>query len=258
MAILEAHEESISYLDRLWNSGQQHLVLGRYIAARRDLEAAEAVAWRQRDPLSLARIYLPLLEARRQIRQNATDGVIVIAHPHDSRAEHQLFSDFTKASAGTLLVVSPHAGKLAGSITYAAQRTGACLDTLLLLEHAQHTRICSPADPHFAAGLDVRFTTTPTDMIAPDVLTDAIIPLPPVGTYISGHPLHAVARESLVVAWEALALKWQARHPARAQPWEELAWLRLALRIDPAAEPIAMRLMALAEAISRQPSEPRA
>jgi len=64
----------------------------------------------------------------------------------------------------------------------------------------------------------------------------------------------ALARESLLIAWEALALKWQHRHPPRqgATAWEELAWLRHALQVDPACEPIALRLIALAEAIERQ------
>jgi hypothetical protein len=245
---------ALSYVERLWNAGQQHLVMGRYLAARRELEAAEGAAWRKRDCLSLARIYLPLLEARRQIRQNATDGVIVVAPPHETGAQRKLFAEFIRRPAGTFLST----GKPAGSITYAAYRTAACLEGLLLIHHGAGLRLASAGDPHFAAGLDVRITRTVGDVIKPDVLTDVFVPMPPPGTYQPGDPMHDLARESLLIAWESLALKWQARHPVRAEAWEEIAWLRLALRIDPANEPITMRLIALAEALSRQSSEPRA
>lgn len=221
------------------------------MAARYDLEAAEAVAWRKRDATTLARLYLPLLETRRQIRQNATDGMIMIAPQQDIHAEQRFYHSFIRQAAGTILLTGPHAGKAAGAIRYAARRTGACLESLLLVEHGEHLRLCSPADPHHAAGLAVRVTSAADERIVPDVLTDRSVPLPPPGTYAPGDRLHAVARETLLVAWEALALKWQARHPAHPQPWDEIAWLRLALRIDPAAEPIAMRLMALAEAVGR-------
>ena len=244
--------QSFSYLERLWNAGQQHLVMGRYMAACRELQAAEAMAWRRRDALSLARLWLPLLEARRQVRQNATDGLILIAPPHKGRIAHQVLERFTRAPAGTLLLAGQDAGKIAGSVTYAAYRSGACREALLLLEHGSRLRLCSPADPHLAAGLEVRITRATDDMIDPGVPADVVVPLPPPGAYGPGDPLHAVACESIVVAWEALALKWQARHPAHAAPWEEMAWLRLALRIDPAAEPVAMRLMALADVVARQ------
>jgi hypothetical protein len=83
------------------------------------------------------------------------------------------------------------------------------------------------------------------------------------GADAAAKALHAMARESLIVAWEALALHWQHRHPPPKGPkskharnsmdaaWDEMAWLRLALRIDPACEPVSMRLMALGEAVER-------
>src|SRR4051794_38239918 len=66
------------HLFRVWDNGQRHLAEGRYIAARGALEAAEAIAWRTQDAQSLARLYLPLLEARRLIRYQAAEGRIEI------------------------------------------------------------------------------------------------------------------------------------------------------------------------------------
>jgi hypothetical protein len=254
--------EPLSHLHRLWNLGQQHLAAGRYVSARRALESAEAIAWRQRDSQSLARLYLPLLEARRQIRYHAAEGTLVIINPATPPYEQQKqLRHFLTAPAGTILLPctaatrSPryHAACLfAGSIQYASRRTGRWLEALLLLTHHDQARIAPLADPTFAAGLPVAITDDPSNVIGPSTDKNLTVPLPPTGIYTRG-PLHALLRESLLIAPEALALKWQHRHPPGKtnDPWEELAWLRLALRIDPACEPITMRLIALAEAITR-------
>ncbi len=252
----------LPHLHRLWNLGQQHLAAGRYVPARRALESAETIAWRQRDTESLARLYLPLLEARRQIRYNAAEGFLVIIHPGTPLAMQQKqFREFLASPAGTILLPcaagarSPryHAAcTFAGSVQYESRRTGRWLEALLLLTHKNQTRLAPLADPTFAAGLPITTTTDPSKIIGPSTDEHLTVPLPPPGRYTSGS-LHALLRESLLIAPEALALKWQHRHPPghTTDPWEELAWLRLALRIDPACEPITMRLIALAEAINR-------
>jgi hypothetical protein len=281
----------------MWELGEHHLAARRYVLARRELEAAEAVAWRDHDAQALARLYLPLLEARRQIRYHAAEGTVLICAPAASTLQEQhLLDEFLTTDAGTILLScaaegpkSPHArrGKtgrggpmacrFAGSVQFEAQRTGRWLEALLLIRRDRpdggtDVRLASQADPTFAAGLPVRWTTSPTDQIGASTDPDLVVPLPPPGQYggqgnapgggvaAGGDPrLHAVARESLLIAWEALALKWQHRHPppkastalGPAAAWEEMAWLRLALRIDPACEPVTMRLIALAEAIQR-------
>ena len=255
--------EPLPHLHRLWNLGQQHLAAGRYVPARRALESAESIAWRQRDTQSLARIYLPLLEARRQIRYNAAEGFLVVVNPATPPAEQKKqFREFLASPAGIILLPcisgSPrhHAAcTFAGAVQYESRRTGRWLEALLLLTHKNENRLAPLADPTFAAGLPVTTTTDPSKIIGPSTDPHLTVPLPPPGTYTAQNagPLHALLRESLLIAPEALALKWQHRHALGKanDPWEELAWLRLALRIDPACEPITMRLIALAEAILR-------
>ena len=137
------------------------------------------------------------------------------------------------------------------------RRTGRWLEALLLIRHGEDVRLVSPADPAFAAGLSVTWTDDPHASIGASTDAHLTVPLPRSGRYING-PSHALARESLLIAWEALALKWQHRHPlaknATRGPWGELAWLRRALTADPACEPVTMRLIALAEAIERSRS----
>jgi hypothetical protein len=228
----------MTHLERLWDTGQRHLVAGRYVAAVRELRAAEALAWRYRDAGLLARIHLPLLETRRQIRQNAVEGVIAI---QSASAKIATTSDAT-------YIFLDHAAPLPRSERF--------IESLTLLTHSKQSRLVAPSAARFVDGLPVRFTSDPKDTINPDA--PAPIPVPPPNVYAPTHPLHALARESILLAWEALALHWQARHPlAPASPspgaaWDELSWLRKTLQIDPACEPVAMRLITVAESIERQ------
>jgi hypothetical protein len=248
-----------SHLERLWDTGQRLLAGGRYIPARSALEAAESLAWRRRDARSLARLYLPLLEVRRQIRYHAADGLLLICNPAGrARDEKALLDHFLTVDNGTVLLAcaageGEAACRFAGSVGYAARRTGHRLEALLLIKLAHDVRLASGTEPLFAAGLHVEWTRDPKAAVGPSTDPCLAIPLPPPGAYEPAHPLHPVARESLITAWEALALKWQRRHPPPANPdvWEEMAWLRLALRVDPACEPIAMRMITLAETTER-------
>ena len=267
-AMKQKLEAATNYMERLWDLGQQHLAAGRYVAARDELERAEGMAWRQQNAGALARIYLPLLEARRQIRQNAADGVLVIT-PGQEGNSRRMMEGFREETAGTLICGGAGAEKGPGAVPYAARQRQSCLEALVLVEHRGERRLASMTDPTFAGGLPVAVTSDPKELVDPvGVLEfkspkgkrrDAAstvnkVPLPGAGRYAPGHPLHDLARESLLVAWEALALKWQARHPVRVTVdagWEELAWLRLALRVDPACEPIMMRIISLAENLQR-------
>jgi len=52
----------------------------RYLDAEKTLAAAEQLAWDAKDFDALSRLYMPLQEARRQIRQTCMDGVIRLNH----------------------------------------------------------------------------------------------------------------------------------------------------------------------------------
>ena len=245
----------------MWDQGQQRLAEGRYVAARTDLEAAEKLAWRRREAGALARMYLPLLEVRRQIRYLAVEGKIVIGAPSNS-----VVRECSNAPAGTMLIEA-RAGdafkalQLAERTRMDARRGGRCLESLLLVHRGNESRLTSPADPLFAAGIPVAWSPDGSGTIADSTNTDFIAPLPPAGVYdrqTAGAGERA--RESLLMAWEALGLKWQRRHPFVVRrggtspteaAWRELEWLRQGLRIDPASEPISMRLISLAESIAR-------
>jgi hypothetical protein len=252
-----------SYVERLWEAGQQHLAALRYGPAVRALEAAERAAWRKKNGPELARLYLPLLEARRQIRYQAAEGTVLICPPGMpltlERDAVRRFVEDESIVAGAVLVGCrdvQRALTYASVVMHTARRTGRWIEALLLLRHGDEVRLASPGDATFAGGLKVKWTEDPKEMIGGATDRDLEVPLPPASTatvFDGHHPLHPMLRESLITAWEALALKWQHRHPPFkfGGIWGEMAWLRLALRIDPACEPITMRLIALGEAAGR-------
>lgn len=58
--------------------GNEQLIRMEYLAAERTLAAAEEAAWNAQDFDVLARLYMPLQEARRQRRQRCAEGVVAL------------------------------------------------------------------------------------------------------------------------------------------------------------------------------------
>jgi hypothetical protein len=63
-------------IQHLCEIGQDQLTRMEYLAAEKTLAKAEELAWEQKDFDSLARLYMPLQEARRQRRQRCGEGTI--------------------------------------------------------------------------------------------------------------------------------------------------------------------------------------
>src|SRR5271167_584559 len=65
-----------SAIEQLCERGQEQLSRMEYLAAEGTLAEAEELAWKNRDWDTLARLYMPLQEARRQRRQRCGEGII--------------------------------------------------------------------------------------------------------------------------------------------------------------------------------------
>jgi len=65
-------------LQALCERGQAELMQTQYLLAARTLAQAEQQAWDSRDFDTLSRLYLPLQEARRQIRQRCSEGAVAL------------------------------------------------------------------------------------------------------------------------------------------------------------------------------------
>ncbi len=248
--LAKANELPKEHVSLLCRAGEQYLAGGQYVEAQRLLRQAEAQAWRQRDGFALARIYLSLTEASRLLRQQACDGMIVISTQDDGMVRRRMMREFVGERAGTILLGGRSGDrsvlKMLERVQYAAQKRGYAVEALLLLRCGQKWRVASVADPTFAAGLPVCWVQNLSDQRAGKPGHADEILLPPVGVYPPGSAGAKLAGESLLAAHELLALKWQARHLVRASRWVEMDWLRRAIRIDPACEPVLMRLLALA------------
>src|SRR6266516_7101414 len=68
--------------------GQQQLMRTEYLDAEATLASAEADAWAARDWDTLARLYMPLQEARRQRRQRCGEGVVCLDLLSEGVADH--------------------------------------------------------------------------------------------------------------------------------------------------------------------------
>jgi len=65
-------------LQELCELGQEQLMRMEYARAERTLAGAEEVAWQARDFDTLSRVYMPLLESRRQKRQRSGEGEVLL------------------------------------------------------------------------------------------------------------------------------------------------------------------------------------
>ena len=247
---LHIANQPADFAQRLWDSGQELLAAGRYVAARRELESAERQAFLKRDAAMLARIYLPLLEASRQIRQFCCDGIIAMT-PANSQDHRAALREVFKAG-GVWLDIQ------AAGMNHAptpSMPTDVPVESLCIVEQKQHWLITTPwsKTPHAPQprpkGIAVLWTRDAGKLIAPGRLDTRVAILPMPGVYHPGNPHHAQARETLLLTFEALALNWLAQHSESAGGWAELSILRQARKIDPACERVLMRMMTVARSL---------
>jgi hypothetical protein len=228
------------FAQRLWDSGQSLLAAGRYVAARRELEAAERQAFFKRDAALLASIYLPLLEAARQIRQFCCDGVIAITPC--GTADTRKASRELAATGGVGLLIQTHGMR---PPRVPATPADTPVEYLHIIQHGRTWSI-TPTTPA-RSRVPVQWVQNPARIISPAQPDQLLAILPPPGIYRPGEPRHAQARETLLLTWEALALQLLQPHTAKLEGWVKLSLLRRARRIDPACESVVMQMMAAAK-----------
>ncbi len=247
---VEFPPKPVDFAQRLWASGQDLLAAGMYVAARRELEAAERQAFLKRDAALLARVYLPLLEAARQIRQFCCDGVIAIT-PGDTPNQRAALRDVWHSGGVWLRVESWGQNKPCAL----PQVPDAPVELLSIVKYRKHWRITLPTGKsgigrqRERSGVLMQWTHNPGTFISPARPGALVAVLPPPGVYHPGHPRHGQARETVLLTFEALAMGWLARQEKGSTGWAELAVLRQARNIDPACEPILMRMMSVAQSL---------
>jgi len=116
----------------LCEQGQQLLMQTRYWDAERALAQAETIAWESRDWDALARLYMPLQEARRQRRQRCGEGIVALnlfaQGPGDDVNPEQVVANYPH---GQLLVAGWGTISPAVGVRQMASRNGLYLETFL-------------------------------------------------------------------------------------------------------------------------------
>jgi hypothetical protein len=237
-----------SWIEKLWNAGEQLLVHGQYCAARRELEAAEAAAFQRRNAALLTRIYLPLLETCRQVRQLSTDGLISLqVHAPDHRSARSELKRFAAHGGGVLISGS---AKLACTLARRARLAGCPVECLLLVRKGDRTHITHPLDAQLISGLPVVWRPAHDAETLPEPPEKMCVALPPPGDYVAGMAGHSSTTESILLLYEALALRQIRRRQLPSDGWPLMASLRKIRLIDMACEPVTIRLLREAEKLS--------
>jgi hypothetical protein len=119
-------------LQDLCEQGQSLLMETRYWDAERALARAEKIAWESRDWDTLARLYMPLQEARRQRRQRCGEGVVALdlisTGPGDNVDPHHVVTNFPH---GQFLVAGWGTIQPAVDLRKLAEERGLYIETFL-------------------------------------------------------------------------------------------------------------------------------
>ncbi|HEX2971428.1 MAG TPA: hypothetical protein VHP11_03795 [Tepidisphaeraceae bacterium] len=231
--------------------GQQELMRMHYVQAERILEQAEQQAWEQRDFDTLARLYMPLQEARRQRRQRCGEGLVrldLLAQGPDDRLDsQQIIEDYP---LGQLLVAG-----------------WGSLEPALALRKWQRDRA------HYLENFLAAVYPTPQGRVIAIVpLPDATLPKPqnqPLATLQRLLPPHClILREAelpkgprqgtcetyaqVMTLWERLHTPFLAAADAEPDPLRQLEAYRQTLRVDYACELAHQRLTDVAKKLTRK------
>src|SRR4051794_27112377 len=119
-------------LQDLCELGSEQLIQTQYLAAEATLARAEAEAWANRDWDTLARLYMPLQEARRQRRQRCGEGVVALdliaQGPNDAIDGRRIVKNFPH---GQLLVAGWKSIEPAVQVRRLAAEHGLYVETFL-------------------------------------------------------------------------------------------------------------------------------
>jgi hypothetical protein len=239
-------------LQELCESGQQALMRMDYLRAEAALAEAEAHAWASRDWDTLARLYMPLQEARRQRRLRCGEGTValdlVADGPEDRVDGRRVVENFPH---GQLLVAGW------GSIEPARQVRA------LQAEHQLFVETFLAAVYPVGGGRVVAIV--PTE----DVRLPVPSPRQSVDRLVADLPAHSIVLSAdelprgrqrgttdtyarVVELWERLHLPFLAAADMQADPVRKIEHYRTTIRVDYACELAHQKLSGVARELGRQ------
>jgi hypothetical protein len=238
-------------LQDVCEQGSRMLVETEYLAAEKVLAGAEKIAWENQWWETLARVYMPLQEARRQARQRRGEGVVKL----DVWAENE--NDVVKAGHvldhwphGQLLVAGWGTIRPAVDVRREAAERGLYVETFL--------------GAVYPIGGKRAIVIVPTE----DVRLPAVGEVGSIDELMKKLPVNAlVSSEDQIVRgerkgttetyaevmgmWEKLHLPFLAAADAEAEPVRKMEGYRRTIRVDPACELAHQRLADVARGMAR-------
>ena len=222
-----------------------------YLEAEAMLAAAEEVAWERRDFDTLARLYMPLQEARRQIRQRCGEGIVcldMIAHwPQDAIDGRHVVENFPH---GQLLVAGWGTIEPARTVRRLQREHGLYLETFLAAVYP------------VADGRAVVIAPT-EDIVLPDLHPRSIEEL------VRKLPAHCIVLNAtelprgsmrgtpqtfgqVMAMWERLHAPFLEAADAMVEPVQKIEGYRRTQRVDHGCELAHQKAAAVARELSRR------
>jgi len=223
-----------------------------YLAAEATLSSAEAEAWANRDFDTLARLYMPLQEARRQRRQRCGEGVVALdliaTGPEDHIDGRRIVENY---SHGQLLVAGWGTLEPALDVRRRQAEHGLYLETFLAAVYpigaSGRVVVIAPlADVSLPTlqpqSVEELMSRLPTHCI---VLSEKELPE---GTYKGTWQTYA----HVMSMWERLHTPFLAAADMEVDPIRKIEGYRKTIRVDYACELAHQKLSQLAHELARQ------
>jgi hypothetical protein len=242
--------------------GQEQLIATDYLAAAATLTGAEAVAWDIEDFDTLARLYMPLQEARRQIRLRCGEGVVA-TYPAGSRMDPLPQADriLDQYPQGQLLPLGlgPVGVQVSAAVRQRAAERGLYVETFLAGFYPVIGR------PEWSGTPEIGIVPT-ADVVmprgdpvsSPEALREALPPGSLVFTLGYGDWPAKTTRGTpetfakVSALWERLHAPFLAAADAEPDPVRRMALYRRTIEVDPACEFAHQRLSTTARDRARQ------
>jgi hypothetical protein len=243
-----------SEIQNLCERGQRELIETDYLKAVDTLVIAEQAAWELRAFDTLSRLYLPLQEARRQVRQRCGEGAVRLraftTSPEQSLAASELLGD---CPHGQLLIAGWGTASPAIEFRQLAHERRLYAETFL-------GAACPLADGKFAVVIvPLADSQLPYDNTAMRSLDELRRLMPRHSLLIPPEELppdfpHGTAESYAIVMglWERLHLPFLREADEEPEPIKKMQAYRRTLRVDPACELAHQHLADVARELGRQ------
>ena len=235
----------------LCERGQELLMRMDYVEAEKALSEAERAAWDQRDFDSLARLYMPLQEARRQRRQRCGEGEVCLdllaQGPHDAIDGRHVAENYP---AGQLLVAGWGSTHAAADLRRLQRQHGLYVETFLGAVYPGDQGPLIAIVPLENQPLPEAVSRTREELqrqLPPHSLILRPADLP-VGSRAGSHETYAM----VMGMWERLHLPFLAAAEAQTDLLRKLAAYRRTIEVDYACELAHQHLADVARQLARE------